>query len=223
MSFARPAALRTSSVRWSRVGDVALFILFGFTAVGPIIRTINAISESEFLLACHLALSGGAAAIMAGLMLLRRQADAKATELSQRLVAIVGTFTITPLALLPMRWDSSWLLELTSVGFIVAYVWIIWALLTLRRAFSIFPEARGLVTHGPYALVRHPLYAAYFLTYTLVMIPRFSLVAVALLAIGITAEVCRSRNEERILRRTYPEYDDYARTVRAFVPIRRRA
>lgn len=218
----RPAAVGTPAVRWSRLGDIGLCLLFSLVAIGPIVKTYDAATDGNLLLALHFVLSGGATCIMAGLLLIRRQAVSKATQLRQRSAAIIGTFTIIPLGLLPLTWQPDWLLELTSVAFVMAYSWIVWSLMTLRRSFGIFPEARGLVTHGPYRLVRHPLYAAYFLTYTLVMIPRFSLLAVALTGVGIVAEVIRSRNEEGILRRTYPNYDNYARTVPAFVPLKRR-
>jgi len=36
----------------------------------------------------------------------------------------------------------------------------LWALVHLRRSFSILPEARELATTGPYAVTRHPLYLA---------------------------------------------------------------
>ena len=40
--------------------------------------------------------------------------------------------------------------------------WMLVAALALGRCFGVLPEARGLVTHGPYRLVRHPLYLGEF-------------------------------------------------------------
>ena len=222
MNVARPATTGMPAVRWTRLGDIGLCALFGLVALGPVINTFNAFVDGTPLLAANYALSGTATIVMAALFMLRREAILRATRRREQLTAIVGTFAIVPLSLLPLTWQPNWLLEATSAGFIVANGWIVWSLLTLRRSFSVFPEARKLITHGPYRFVRHPLYTAYFFTYTLVMIPRFGLPAVLLIAIGIGAEILRSKNEERLLRLAFPGYDEYARTVRAFVPIRRR-
>jgi len=223
LNVARPAAAGTPEVRWSRLGDIGLCALFSFVALAPIVRTYQALADGLPILALHHALSGTATLIMAALLVLRREALFRTTRRREQVAAIVETFMVLPLGLVPLKWQSDWLLELISVGFIVAHGWIIWSLLTLRRSFSIFPEARGLITHGPYGFVRHPLYVAYFLTYTLLMIPRFGVPAVCLAAIGIGAEVLRSKNEERLLRVAFPGYDAYAASVRAFVPIKRRA
>jgi protein-S-isoprenylcysteine O-methyltransferase Ste14 len=210
------------TIRWKRLGDVSLCTLYFLLALAPILHTYDAADAGDYLLALHYALSGAATLIVAGLLLIRREAILATTSRREQIIAVVGSFAIIPLGALPLTWQPDWLLEVTSVGFILAYAWIVWALMTLKRSFSIFPEARTLITHGPYGYVRHPLYAAYFVTYTLVMIPRLSALAVAVAVIGIAAEVNRSRNEERLLRRAFDDYDEYARHVRAFVPIRRR-
>jgi len=207
------------AIRWKRLGDLGLGTFYFLLALAPILKTYHAAAAGEHLLAVHYALSGAATLIVAGLLLIRRKAILGSTRRREQVVAIVGSFAIIPLSALPLTWQPDWLLEVSSVGFILAYAWIVWALMTLRRSFSIFPEARTLITHGPYGLVRHPLYAAYFVTYTLLMIPRISLIAVALAVVGIAAEVNRSRNEERVLRRAFDDYDQYARRVRPFLPI----
>jgi protein-S-isoprenylcysteine O-methyltransferase Ste14 len=209
-------------VRWNRVGDIGLCLLFSLIASIPVVRTYQAIIDGAPLLALYSALSGGALCIMAALLLVRKEALLKSSRRREQLVAVIGTFAIIPLGAFPRTWDADWLLELTSIGFILAYCWIVWALLTLRDSISVFPEARQLITRGPYGLVRHPLYAAYFVTYILVLIPHFSAVALALTIVGISAEVLRSRYEERVLRTAFPEYGAYAKRVRAFVPIKGR-
>jgi len=45
--------------------------------------------------------------------------------------------------------------ELVTLGF---GAWLLASVLALGRCFGVLPEARGLVTHGPYRIVRHPVY-----------------------------------------------------------------
>lgn len=42
---------------------------------------------------------------------------------------------------------------------------MLWALITLGKAFSVAPDDRGLVQHGPYRMIRHPMYAGELLSY----------------------------------------------------------
>ncbi len=110
-------------------------------------------------------------------------------------------------------------LELASaVVVIIGTAYTLWALLHLRKAFSILPEARALVTTGPYALSRHPLY----LGETIVWIG-FALALGdlrALLVVPIVAgQVVRMSWEERVLGAEFPaEYADYRAHVRRWVP-----
>ena len=123
-----------------------------------------------------------------------------------------------PLVALPLTWQPDWLLTATTIGIVAIYGWVAWALLTLRRGFSVFPEARQLTTHGPYGIVRHPLYAAYIGVYVLIALPRFGGPALVVAALGIASEIVRARNEEQVLRSVFPSYDVYAARVPAFVP-----
>ena len=117
--------------------------LFSFVAVAPIVRTYQALADGLPILALHHALSGTATLIMAALLVLRREALFRTTRRREQVAAIVETFMVLPLGLVPLKWQSDWLLELISVGFIVAHGWIIWSLLTLRRSFSNFPRLEG--------------------------------------------------------------------------------
>lgn len=76
----------------------------------------------------------------------------------------------------------------------------------------------GLVTHGIYAAMRHPLYTAVGLFFGGVALQSGSgpgLVAALLLGVFLDA---KSRYEERLLRARFPDYEAYARKVRRFLP-----
>jgi protein-S-isoprenylcysteine O-methyltransferase Ste14 len=96
--------------------------------------------------------------------------------------------------------------------------WMLVSVAALGRCFSVLPEARGLVTRGPYRYIRHPLYlgeitiTAGFLTAS----PRIWNVAVAAVFLG--AQTVRMQLEERELTRVFPEYADYAARTPRLLP-----
>ena len=92
------------------------------------------------------------------------------------------------------------------------------AALALGRCFGVLPEARGLVTHGPYALVRHPLYLGEFAAMAGLLIASPSPRNLAAGAAFVIAQVTRMILEERALTREFPEYADYAARTPRVVP-----
>src|SRR5207245_11598520 len=76
------------------------------------------------------------------------------------LAAMVGSFILFGMILVPSPARSASLVVLTAshLCLAVGMTQAIYALSYLRHRFSIVPQARGLVTSGPYRLVRHPSY-----------------------------------------------------------------
>ena len=95
----------------------------------------------------------------------------------------------------------------------------IYGLAYLRHNFSLIPEARGLVQGGPYRLVRHPVYLAE-IGLSLSLAFQGDLHSWSTLIIGpfVCIQVVRSIYEERLLRATFPEYEDYARRTSRLIP-----
>lgn len=201
-----------------RLGDLALFLAWVAQAVIIADRAINELWGGEGLAGAHHALVAMALFVNASLFVLRGPAVARSSGLSPKIAAFVGSWAMLPLASLPLTDRAESVLVFTNIGLVAVYGFVIWALLTLRRSFSVFPEARRLVRHGPYALVRHPLYAAYIFAYAFVALPRFGLLALALALLGIAGEIVRAHNEERVLARSFPEYSAYAEATPRFVP-----
>lgn len=93
----------------------------------------------------------------------------------------------------------------------------------LGRQWSLVARVRGaheLVTHGPYGVLRHPIYAAtagmVLGTGLAVGRPAACTVAAALYLAGTAARV---RSEETVLRETFGRrFDAYARTVPRWIP-----
>lgn len=143
--------------------------------------------------------------------LTRRPASVVTRRPSGWILAFAGTFI--PVLLRPNGAHFGWGL---STGLILQFIGVIiclWSLSTLGRSFGFAPADRGLVSNGPYAMVRHPVYASYVLLQTGYLLQSISLrnALVVLLATG--SNVGRALAEERVLV-SNPEYHDYRRRVR---------
>jgi protein-S-isoprenylcysteine O-methyltransferase Ste14 len=138
-----------------------------------------------------------------------------APSLYANCAAIAGTFLSVGIVLLPPQELSS-ALYLVSLAFIVVgTVFAIWASLVLGRSISILPQARRLVTSGPYCLVRHPLYLGEIVAIVGVILQHFSIWALLLAGLQFAFQLQRMKNEERVLFQVFPEYGAYmARTAR---------
>ena len=100
-------------------------------------------------------------------------------------------------------------------------VYVVWALLSLRRSFAILPQARKLVTRGPYGLGRHPLYLGEMVGIWSLLLPTLAWPGVLALAVNVALLVVRIQAEERLLARTFGrEHEEYRRRVPCFGPTR---
>lgn len=135
-----------------------------------------------------------------------------------RAVAIIGTFMSVGILYLPPA-ALALPVQLLANGLIFAGCFgsalMVWA---LGQNFSVFPEARGLVTAGPYAWIRHPLYATESLIIIGTAIQFAQPWAGVLGAANLAFIYWRTVYEERVLEHAHPQYAHYrARTAR-FIP-----
>ena len=87
----------------------------------------------------------------------------------------------------------------------------VYALTALRHNFSIIPEARDLVTCGPYRFVRHPMYLAEIgVAMGFGLQGDVHIWSGLILVPFVAIQLVRSFFEEQLLRSTFPEYEAYA-------------
>ena len=93
-----------------------------------------------------------------------------------------------------------------------------WSAVSLGRGFSLLPQARTLVTRGPYRFVRHPMYLGGLLITLGEVWLRFSPLVLALNVAFVAAQLVRLRYEEELLEETFPEYAAYRKRTSALIP-----
>lgn len=164
--------------------------------------------------------------LVAASFLVRRPAARRAVGWRPRAVAYAHTFLPMVYLELASEYRPEWLAPAHS-RLLVEWgigVWLagallaLWPLWQLRRAFSVEPQARELVTSGPYRFARHPIYAAYVLVNCGLWLRHPTLPFGTVLAIWLALLVVRIRYEERVLEGVFPEYAAYRARVGALGP-----
>jgi protein-S-isoprenylcysteine O-methyltransferase Ste14 len=110
---------------------------------------------------------------------------------------------------------------LTIAVQIAAALLMVYARVTFgRRSFhaAANPTAGGLVTSGPYAVLRHPIYAAVLYFTWAAIADHPSWISVGGGALITAGALVRMRLEEQMLVVRYPEYRDYMRRTRRVIP-----
>lgn len=118
----------------------------------------------------------------------------------------------------PPQWPTGARDALTAIGAVLAIAGIafaVWAARSLGRSLTPFPKplGAGLVTNGPFGIVRHPIYTgglAFFAGYALFA----SVPALVLTAVLGVLWVGKIRVEERLLVAAYDGYAAYRVRVR---------
>lgn len=163
-----------------------------------------------------------ASALFAGLQIamlcIRQLPVAKLRRWRARGVALLGANSAALLLLLP-RSDAVEVRNIASalitiVGLLFASV----SLWHLGRAFAVFPQARRLVTTGPYAYVRHPLYVAESIAAFGVMLQYRQPWALLTFVFGVSLQFARMHFEEQILQHQFLDYARYAQHTARWLP-----
>jgi protein-S-isoprenylcysteine O-methyltransferase Ste14 len=202
-------------------GRFALVVIFAAMATHQVVSLIALFGESgepDFLdLAIRLA-SIAYVVLVVGLTVIRLKPMRSAEGLEPRFSALVGTFLSVALVALPQP-DIGTTLRVISLVLIAAG-WLLSAcvLLWLGRSFSVMAQARQLVTTGPYAIVRHPLYLCEEITVLGIALAHLSVAAVLIVAVQWMFQLRRMSNEEKVLDASFPECAAYVLRTPKIIP-----
>ncbi|MBF0198156.1 MAG: isoprenylcysteine carboxylmethyltransferase family protein [Planctomycetes bacterium] len=109
---------------------------------------------------------------------------------------------------------NHWGLLLMAFGEVITVI----GMTSLKSSFSIATEARTLVTRGLYRYIRHPLYCGEILSVIgfALYFPCIWTIANALLFSIL--QLLRARNEENMLKRNFPYYEEYQKKTGFVTP-----
>jgi len=142
----------------------------------------------------------------------------KAAGIEPRVSALFGSFMLMTLFVLPRAQLSPVGLAISStliiIGTSASFVVLRW----LGKSFSIMAEARRLITNGPYALVRHPLYICEEIAVIGLFIQVISPAALLIVLAHALVQFRRMLNEEKVLNATFAEYSSYAARTPRLIP-----
>ena len=152
------------------------------------------------------------------LLALRRTPRARISGLVPRIAAVAGTYLSVGIVLLPPA-ELSASLYLTATFLILSgTVFALYSALKLGRSLSMLAEARHLVTGGPYALIRHPLYLGEAVALVGLTLQFLSPLAVVIFGLQCACQIVRISSEERVLASVFPEYRNYMTHTARLLP-----
>ena len=135
------------------------------------------------------------------------------------IVALVSQLAVIAVGLFGARTDGGAAVIASDVLLIAGLAFAIGSVAVLGRCFGVLPDVRGLVTRGPYRLVRHPLYLGELTAVLGVVLgSREPLWAGLTWLVCVGLQLARTGYEERNIRAEFPEYDEYAARTKRLIP-----
>jgi protein-S-isoprenylcysteine O-methyltransferase Ste14 len=134
-------------------------------------------------------------------------------------VALVSQLAVIAVGLFGARTDGGVAVLASDVLLIAGLAFAICSVAVLGRCFGILPDVRGLVTRGPYRLVRHPLYLGELTAVLgIVLGSREPLLAGVTWLVCVGLQLARTSYEERNIRAEFPQYEEYAARTKRLIP-----
>jgi len=148
----------------------------------------------------------------------RLPARASSRAKAVNVAALVATALPLLVPLLRAETTATTLL-VTGDGLLLAGLgWSVWSIRALGRSFSVIPQARAVVSTGPYRLVRHPLYLGEIVATLGLATLRPSPATFLAWASLSVLQIYRASREEEVLAAALPDYDSYRTRTRRLLP-----
>jgi protein-S-isoprenylcysteine O-methyltransferase Ste14 len=202
------------------IGRIALVGMFGALAtlqtmrIGTLLTSPGEVPLVELaLVATNLAF----VVLIVSLTIMRLRPLRSAEGAEPRAAALIGTFLSFALVALPPAEIGPVLSVLSLIMQLTGLVMSIGVLFWLGRSFSIAAQARRLVTTGPYAIVRHPLYLCEELAILGIALAHLSVAALIVL-FQWRFQLRRMAYEEHILASSFDEWAAYAAATPRLIP-----
>ncbi len=194
------AAARRSPAAAPPPGTAARLVTIAVNLAGAAGAALFARASLEFYLSTHRLIGMayfGEQMWFAAAFLLRRPARAVTRRLRDWLLAFCGTFG--GVLLRPAGAHPQWGVEAGLVLQLLGLAICLAALAALGRSFGFAAADRGLATRGPYAIVRHPVYAAYIVIQGGYLLQSVSWWNALVMTFATGCNVGRALAEERLL------------------------
>jgi protein-S-isoprenylcysteine O-methyltransferase Ste14 len=163
---------------------------------------------------------GGFLTLQLILVFYRKLPIARSPRIAPRFWAIIGANSSYAILLLPRAQPEALRGIASALLICLGTISSILTLSYLGKAFAILPQARLLVTSGPYRLVRHPLYLCETISVLGVSLLYSQPWAIIIAICGFALLFPRMKYEENILSKTFSEYSEYKSATPKILPKR---
>ena len=200
-----------------------IWYCFAVAGIGPRIAKqfqhfIQSGDASSGLAAASMLATVAFLAIQIVLFVIRRPPEEYSRGILPRFAAVVGANFGLAFLLLHRVNMSLGVAALSTVLIVSGSFAAIAVACWLGRSFSILPQARALVTSGPYRYVRHPLYAAEQIAVLGVMLQFQQPWSFAIMILSFALQFPRMHFEEQLLSGRYPSYRAYMAHTARLIP-----